>query len=65
MKQKVSVLLSEEEWSRLHAYCDVTGHKKSTLVARLIRDHLRAEEFAAQVEIPLTAFESTPQEDSL
>lgn len=37
---KVSVLLDVEEFRRFDAYCKEQGFKKSTLIARLIRDHL-------------------------
>ncbi len=43
--KKISVLLSEPDFDRLEAYCTETGHKKSPLIARLIRDHLNAEGF--------------------
>ena len=39
---KLSVLLSAAEGERLDTYCRRTGHKKSTLVAKLVRDHLEA-----------------------
>jgi len=42
---KVSVLLSDEQAERFCRYCEEKGHKKSTLVARLIRDHLDREKF--------------------
>lgn len=45
---KLSVLLSTEEAERFCAYCTERGHKKSTLIARLIRDHLDREGYAAQ-----------------
>ena len=37
---KISVLLDVEEFHRFDAYCKEQGFKKSTLIARLIRDHL-------------------------
>jgi hypothetical protein len=45
---KLSVLLGDDEAERLEAFCRERGHKKSTLVARLIRDHLNREGFAMQ-----------------
>ena len=45
---KVSVLLEAGEAARFNAYCRIKGFKKSTLVARLIREHLDKESFAAQ-----------------
>ena len=40
---KISVLLSDQEYERLNAYCHDRGYKKSTLVARLIRQYLDME----------------------
>lgn len=37
---KISVLLDSEEFDRFDAYCHQSGFKKSSLIARLIRDHL-------------------------
>lgn len=37
---KISVLLDSQEFDRFDAYCHERGFKKSTLIARLIRDHL-------------------------
>jgi hypothetical protein len=51
---KVSVLLSEADGTRFSAYCHEKGHKKSTLIARLIREHLDNEGYAAQASLPLT-----------
>lgn len=52
-QSKVSVLLTTEELDRLEQYCEERGHKKSTLIARLIRDYLDAEQFRVQGELPL------------
>jgi hypothetical protein len=52
---KVTVLLDEEEFERFRCYCDGRGFKKSTLIARLIREHLDSERFAIQAELPLRA----------
>ena len=46
--QRLTVLLSEEESSRFDDYCRERGYKKSTLVARLIREHLDKEGFPVQ-----------------
>ena len=43
---RLTVLLKPEDANRLDAYCDASGRKKSTLVARLIRDHLDKESSA-------------------
>ncbi len=47
------MLLNDEELERLERYCTQRGYKKSTLIARLIRDHLDAEHFRVQGEFPL------------
>jgi len=49
---KMSVLLSSEEEERFAAYCKEKGFKKSTLVARLIREHLDRESYASQKSLP-------------
>lgn len=48
---RVHVLLPESEAQRFEAYCKVKGHKKSTLIVRLIRDHLDRERFDTQRKI--------------
>jgi metal-responsive CopG/Arc/MetJ family transcriptional regulator len=53
-KAKISVLLNDDELERLERYCIQRGYKKSTLIARLIRDHLDAEQFRVQGEFPLS-----------
>lgn len=40
---RVQVLMRPDEAVRLERYCDARGHKKSTLIARLIREHLERE----------------------
>ena len=50
---KVTVLLTALEFRRFEAYCQARGFKKSTLIARLVREHLDAEQFAMQKELPL------------
>jgi hypothetical protein len=42
---RVQVLLQPGEAERFERFCHQRGHKKSTLIARLIRDHLDREEF--------------------
>lgn len=49
----MTVLLSMEEFHRLDAYCRKNAFKKSTLIARLVRDHLDSEGFAVQPDLPL------------
>jgi hypothetical protein len=46
--KRLHVLLSPEEAERLDAYCREHGFKKSTLVARLIREFLDSEGFPRQ-----------------
>jgi hypothetical protein len=41
---RLTVLLKPDEAERLDAYCEESGHKKSTLIARLVRDHLDHED---------------------
>jgi len=53
--RQVTVLLAEEEYARFSAYCRRHGFKKSTLIARLIREYLEREEFGHQSELPLAA----------
>ncbi len=50
---RISVLLDQQEYERFSAYCLEKGFKKSTLVARLIRDHLDSEAFRLQRRLPL------------
>lgn len=45
---KISVLVPAAEARRFEAYCIETGHKKSTLIVRLIREHLNRENFFVQ-----------------
>jgi hypothetical protein len=45
---KISVLLSPAEFARFDAYCRTKGYKKSTLAARLIREHMDGESFASE-----------------
>ena len=52
-RSKITVLLNREEYMRFEAFCSERGHKKSTLVARLIRDHLDSEGFRSQRVLPL------------
>jgi hypothetical protein len=43
MTKKVTVLLPDEEFDRFDAYCEERGFKKSTLLARIVRDLLEEE----------------------
>lgn len=44
-KHKISVILSPAELDRFNSYCMEKGHKKSTLICRLIREHLDREAY--------------------
>lgn len=44
----VSVLMSEEDFLRFEEYCAQSGHKKSTLICRLVREYLDREGSVAQ-----------------
>jgi hypothetical protein len=44
-ERKVTVLLNEDEYSTLERYCSEKGCKKSTLLARLMHQHLKQENF--------------------
>ena len=54
-RSKITVLLDESEFVRFDAYCTERGHKKSTLIARLVRDYLNHEEFRQQQELRFEA----------
>lgn len=45
---RVQVLLPANEAKLFDAYCHEMGFKKSTLIARLVREHLSREGFAEQ-----------------
>lgn len=45
---KITVLLSDEEFERFDSYCRERGYKKSTLIARLIRQYLDLESYNPQ-----------------
>jgi hypothetical protein len=51
VQARVHVLLGDTEAARFDAYCKAQGHKKSTLIARLIREHLDRERFALQQDL--------------
>jgi len=55
---KISVLLCEGDAARFAAYCQERGYKKSTLIARLVRDHLDGEGFAT---VPQTRHQKSTQ----
>lgn len=45
---RLQVLLDADEAERFESYCTEYGFKKSTLVARLIREHLDREGYPGQ-----------------
>ena len=45
---KITVLMEETEFERFDSYCRERGYKKSTLIARLIRQYLDLEGYGAQ-----------------
>lgn len=44
---RVQVLMKPTEAERFERYCADRGHKKSTLIARLVREHLEREGYAS------------------
>ena len=50
---KITVLLSPEEFDRFDIFCRDRGFKKSTLIARLIRQYLDLEGYAPNYRDPL------------
>ena len=49
--RRVTVLLDDDEFALFEKYCDEQGHKKSTLVARLIRALLERERVVSQRDL--------------
>jgi hypothetical protein len=45
---RIQVLMPPEEAELFRDYCRVRGFKKSTLIVRLIREHLEQEQFKPQ-----------------
>jgi metal-responsive CopG/Arc/MetJ family transcriptional regulator len=48
---RIQVLMPRAEADRFDAYCRELGFKKSTLIARLIREHLTEEHFTQQQDL--------------
>jgi hypothetical protein len=48
---RVQVILPEQEATRFDAYCREKGFKKSTLIARLVREYLEKEGFQHQQDL--------------
>lgn len=53
-RKSINVILDPNEYRRFQKFCVERGYKKSTLVARLIRDYLDSEKFMMQSELPLS-----------
>ena len=53
-RNAITVLLDESEFRHFEAFCLDRGHKKSTLIARLIREHLHSHRFALQEGLALS-----------
>lgn len=53
-RKSINVILDMSGYRRFQKFCVERGYKKSTLVARLIRDYLDNEKFMMQSELPLT-----------
>ena len=51
---KITVLLNDEEFARFDQYCRDRGFKKSTLIARLIRQFLDLEGYGMGPGAPRT-----------
>ena len=49
----ITVLLAPEEFELFDRYCEERGFKKSTLIVRLIRQHLARESTATSDAAPL------------
>lgn len=48
---RIQVLMPPAEAERFDAYCRDRGFKKSTLIVRLVREHLEQERFKPQHEL--------------
>ncbi len=53
-KFKVSVVVPADEFERFDSYCAEKGFKKSTLIVRLIREHMDREGYRMQGQLPLS-----------
>lgn len=52
-QKTVTVLLDPDEFERFVGYCQSQGFKKSTLIVRLIREHMNAAGYQLQEVLPL------------
>ncbi|WP_295540828.1 CopG family transcriptional regulator [uncultured Pseudacidovorax sp.] len=53
-QKTVTVLLDPDEFERFEGYCESQGFKKSTLIARLIREHMDTAGYQLQKVLPLS-----------
>jgi hypothetical protein len=53
--RRVQVLLTQDEADRFESYCHERGHKKSTLLARLLREFLDREGYPDQKSLFATS----------
>lgn len=58
---RIQVLLTPQDARRFEDYCRDRGFKKSTLIARLLREHLDREGFPSQPDL-FSLTESRPKE---
>jgi len=58
---RIQVLISPDEAERFDSYCRDRGFKKSTLIARLIREHLDVERYWPQKGLLRTQPEGQPR----
>ena len=58
-RTRVTVLLDSDEFTRLERYCVSRRFKKSTPIARLVREHLDAEKIDMQHELPFGGVDNT------
>ena len=48
---RITVLMSEDDGQMFESYCKHHGYKKSTLINRLIREHMENTGFTVQREL--------------
>lgn len=51
--ERLTVLLAATELARLNDFCRLQGYKKSTLVAKLVKEYLDAASCPSQLTLPL------------
>ena len=52
-ESRITVLLTQEEAEAFDTYCRRSGFKKSTLIVKLIREHLERDGFTYQAKLSL------------